>query len=55
MLVEVAFITNARESVILQDAQFQTKFAEHLTQGIAAYKVVRDRAVGAAGGAAGTN
>ena len=55
VLVEVAFITNAREAIILQDAQFQTKFAEHLTQGIAAYKVTRDRAVGTAGGAAGTN
>jgi N-acetylmuramoyl-L-alanine amidase len=54
VLVEVAFITNAREAAILRDAQFQTKFAEHLTQGIAAYKVVRDRAA-AGSGASGTN
>lgn len=55
VLVEVAFITNAREAAILRDAQFQTKFAEHLTDGIAAYKVQRDRAVGTAGGTSGTN
>ena len=54
VLVEVAFITNAREAAILRDAQFQTKFAEHLTQGISAYKVVRDRAA-AGSGASGTN
>ena len=54
VLVEVAFVTNAREAAILRDAQFQTKFAEHLTDGIAAYKVQRDRAVGAAG-PSGTN
>jgi len=46
VLVEVAFITNPREAAILRDAQFQTKFAEHLTDGIAAYKVQRDRAAG---------
>lgn len=38
VLVEAAFITNAREAAILRDAQFQTKFAEMLADGIEAYK-----------------
>jgi N-acetylmuramoyl-L-alanine amidase len=47
VLVEAAFITNAREAAILKDAHFQTKFAESLSQGIQNYKAMRDR--GAAG------
>lgn len=38
VLVETAFITNAREASILKDVQFQTKFAEMLAQGIDRYK-----------------
>jgi N-acetylmuramoyl-L-alanine amidase len=38
VLVETAFITNAREAAILKDVQFQTKFAEMLAQGIDRYK-----------------
>jgi len=38
VLVETAFLTNAREAAILKDSQFQTKFAEMLSQGIEAYR-----------------
>jgi len=38
VLVETAFITNPRESSMLRDSQFQTKFAEMLAQGIEAYR-----------------
>jgi N-acetylmuramoyl-L-alanine amidase len=38
VLVETAFVTNPREAAILKDAQFQTKFAELLADGIVAYK-----------------
>lgn len=38
VLVETAFITNAREAAILKDAHFQTKFAEMLAQGIDRYR-----------------
>lgn len=38
VLVETAFITNAREAAILRDVQFQNKFAEMLAQGIDRYK-----------------
>lgn len=38
VLVETAFITNPRESSMLRDSQFQSKFAEMLAQGIAAYR-----------------
>lgn len=44
VLVETAFITNPREASILRDAQFQTKFAEHLAQGIMSYKSMKDHA-----------
>ena len=38
VLIETAFVTNPREAAILKDAQFQTKFAELLADGIEAYK-----------------
>ena len=38
VLVETAFITNAREAAILKDAQFQTKFAENLAAGIDSFR-----------------
>jgi N-acetylmuramoyl-L-alanine amidase len=38
VLVETAFITNAREAAILKDTHFQTKFAEMLAQGIDRYR-----------------
>ncbi len=38
VLVETAFITNAREAAILKDTHFQTKFAEMLAEGIATYR-----------------
>ena len=38
VLVETAFITNAREAAILKDVHFQTKFAEMLAQGIDRYR-----------------
>ena len=38
VLVETAFVTNPREAAILKDAQFQTKFAELLANGIETYK-----------------
>ncbi|HET9251067.1 MAG TPA: N-acetylmuramoyl-L-alanine amidase [Candidatus Eisenbacteria bacterium] len=38
VLVETAFITNAREAAILKDSHFQTKFAEMLAQGIDRYR-----------------
>ena len=41
VLVETAFISNAREAAILRDPHFQTKFAEHLAQGIQSYKAMR--------------
>lgn len=54
VLVETAFITNPREAAILKDAQFQTKFAELLTQGIQNYKAMRDKA-GASAPASSSN
>jgi len=44
VLVETAFITNAREAAILKDGQFQTKFAEMLAQGIDQYRSSHVRA-----------
>ena len=44
VLVETAFITNAREAAILKDVQFQTKFAEMLAQGIDQYRTQHLRA-----------
>jgi N-acetylmuramoyl-L-alanine amidase len=44
VLVETAFITNAREAAILKDGQFQTKFAEMLAQGIDQYRSSHARA-----------
>ena len=38
VLVEAAFVTNAREAAILRDSHFQTKFAEMLAEGIETYK-----------------
>lgn len=38
VLVEAAFVTNAREAAILRDSHFQTKFAEMLADGIEAYR-----------------
>lgn len=38
VLVETAFITNAREAAILKDSHFQTKFAEMLAEGIDRYR-----------------
>jgi N-acetylmuramoyl-L-alanine amidase len=38
VLVETAFISNAREAAILKDAQFQTKFAENLAAGIDSFR-----------------
>ena len=55
VLVETAFITNAREAVILKDPQFQTKFAEHLAAGIQSYKAMRDRIGGGAAAPAGSS
>jgi N-acetylmuramoyl-L-alanine amidase len=48
VLVETAFISNPREAAMLKDAQFQTKFAEMLSQGVQSYKALRDRAIGGA-------
>jgi N-acetylmuramoyl-L-alanine amidase len=44
VLVETAFITNAREAAILKDGQFQTKFAEMLAAGIDQYRSSHARA-----------
>ena len=55
VLVETAFISNAREAAILRDPHFQTKFAEHLAQGIQSYKAMRDRAAGGAVAPAGSS
>lgn len=55
VLVETAFISNPREAAILRDTHFQSKFAEHLAQGIQSYKAMRDRAVGGAATPAGTS
>ena len=44
VLVETAFITNAREAAILKDGQFQTKFAEMIAQGIDQYRNAHVRA-----------
>lgn len=55
VLVEVAFITNPREAAILRDNQFQSKFAEHLAQGILSYKAMRDRAAGGAAAPTGSS
>ena len=38
VLVETAFISNAREAAILKDAHFQTKFAENLATGIDSFR-----------------
>ncbi len=48
VLVETAFITNPREAAIMKDAQFQTKFAGLLADGIQSYKAMRDRAAAGA-------
>ena len=37
VLVETAFITNAREAAMLKDSQFQNKMAERLSDGVQAY------------------
>jgi N-acetylmuramoyl-L-alanine amidase len=37
VLVETAFITNAREAAMLKDSQFQNKMAERLSEGVQAY------------------
>ena len=37
VLVETAFITNPREAAMLKDAQFQSKMAERLAEGVQAY------------------
>lgn len=55
VLVETAFISNPREAAILADTHFQTKFAEHLAEGIQSYKAMRDRAMGGAASPAGTS
>ncbi len=46
VLVETAFITNAREAAMLKDTQFQRKFAEMLADGIQAFKTQRDKSLG---------
>jgi N-acetylmuramoyl-L-alanine amidase len=48
VLVETAFITNAREAAMLKDTHFQRKVAEMLATGIQRFKVSRDKALGAA-------
>jgi N-acetylmuramoyl-L-alanine amidase len=48
VLVETAFITNAREAAMLKDTHFQRKMAEMLATGIQRFKVSRDKALGAA-------
>lgn len=46
VLVETAFITNAREAAMLKDVQFQRRFAEMLSDGVQAFKAQRDKALG---------
>jgi N-acetylmuramoyl-L-alanine amidase len=46
VLVETAFITNAREAAMLKDPQFQRKFAEMLADGLQAFKSQRDKSLG---------
>jgi N-acetylmuramoyl-L-alanine amidase len=46
VLVETAFITNAREAAMLKDVQFQRKFAEMLADGLQAFKAQRDKSLG---------
>ena len=46
ILVETAFITNAREAAMLKDQQFQRKFAEMMADGIQAFKSQRDKSLG---------
>jgi len=46
ILVETAFITNAREAAMLKDPQFQRKFAEMMADGIQAFKSQRDKSLG---------
>ena len=45
VLVETAFITNAREAAMLKDTQFQRKMAEMLADGIQAFKSQRDKSL----------
>jgi N-acetylmuramoyl-L-alanine amidase len=46
VLVETAFISNAREAAMLKDIQFQRKMAEMLATGIQRFKFNRDKALG---------
>jgi N-acetylmuramoyl-L-alanine amidase len=46
ILVETAFITNAREAAMLKDPQFQRKFAEMMADGIQTFKSQRDKSLG---------
>jgi N-acetylmuramoyl-L-alanine amidase len=45
VLVETAFITNAREAAMLKDPQFQSKVAERLSDGVQAYMKNHARSV----------
>ena len=45
VLVETAFITNAREAAMLKDPQFQSKMAERLSDGVQAYMKNHARSV----------
>jgi N-acetylmuramoyl-L-alanine amidase len=45
VLVETAFITNAREAAMLKDSQFQNKMAERLSDGVQAYMKNHARSV----------
>jgi len=53
VLVELAFITNAREAAILKDGHFQSKVADLLTTGIESYRDQRARASANGGSAPG--
>jgi len=46
VLVETAFITNAREAAMLKDVHFQRKMAEMLATGLQRFKANRDKALG---------